>query len=299
MLINILYEYIISRFIYCNRYFRKKVYIEQYHESIDIAICLNNSFLNPAIALIKSMENVKSNINLYVLNIELDKESIDLLKSKCPSNVHLEVIFVNKKELDGLMICEKWPVEAWVRILIPKYINSELVLYLDADCLIVDDITPIFREDYSNYLIAGVKSPIAKERSQKIGCDINGINSGVCIMNLVELRNFDFINKIRAYAKENSDSLIMPDQDSINFICKGRIKNISPEYNLLNICLAYPYLKLIKMIDDDYYTKKIYSFAKYHPKIIHFNGGPFERPWNKSILRNHPYKKLFNKYINE
>lgn len=296
MSVKMLYDYIYLRFIQSNRHYKKHFKKINNNKCIDIAICVNKNFITQACVLVSSMINVSSYINLYILNTELDKRSIDYLKENAPINVEIHVIDIDKKELEGLLVCDKWPVEAWARILIPKYIDKELVLYLDADCLIIDDITPLFQIDYSNYLIAGVKSPSAKRRNIEMNSALNGINSGVCMMNLVKMREYEFINKVIDFAKENAELLIMPDQDAINYICSGNILNIDPCYNVMNICIAYSHEKLVKYIDDGYYNKVSYNNAKLYPKIIHFNGGPFERPWKRNVIRVHPYKKLYTKY---
>ena len=44
-----------------------------------------------------------------------------------------------------------------------------------------------------------------------------------------------------------------------------------------------------------YYTQKEFYDALYNPIIIHFNGGPFARPWFTNGIK-HPYYKLYQYY---
>ena len=265
------------------------------NKEVYIAICVNEGFISQASVLIKSMINIRSRIKLYILNISLNNQHINLLRQICPINVTIEEIRIDAKELVNLPISNKWPIEAWARILIPKYIQCNRVLYLDSDCVIVDDIRELFTCDLNDYWIAGVQSPFAKERSEAIGCDRKGINSGVCLMNLDKLREGNFIEKVIEYGTNNFDKLVMPDQDSINYICRGRILSLDPKYNLMNIFLAYNHKAFADKINDLYYDKIKYNEAKNFPKIIHYNGGPFERPWNKGGVP-HPYREIYKYY---
>ncbi len=265
-----------------------------HHEKrIAIAISTNNTFIRQAKVMIASLENAGCIVDLYILNINLIDEEIENIKKAVPDNVNINLVKITEKALHKLKISKKWPIEAWARILIPELIDEDIVIYLDVDTVIVDSLLPLI-EKMTTAPIAGVLSTYYF-KSGLSSVMPHAVNSGVLILHKKELNVLNFSNKILSYAKENSEKLRMPDQDSINMVCKNHMKNILPRFNAMNYFYANTYRTISRDTASGYYTKKDFNMALFHPAILHFNGGPFARPWMKKGIK-HPYYKIYQHY---
>lgn len=264
----------------------------QSHEKISIAISTNNVFVKQTKIMMASLENAGCLVKLYILNVGLNGNELDDIRSAAPSNVEVVVIPINASNLGKLKISEKWPIEAWTRILIPELIEDETVIYLDVDTVIVDKLTSLTK-DVTNP-IAGVLSTYYF-RAGLADKMPNAVNSGVLVMNKKQLIAMDFSNNILEFARMNPDKLQMPDQDSINMVCRLCMKNIAPRFNAMNYFYSYTYRTISKYTKQGYYTKEDFCDALYKPAIIHFNGGPFARPWVTKGIK-HPYYKIYKYY---
>ena len=262
-----------------------------YTNEIDIAIATDTNFIRQTQILISSFENILSNVNLHILNISLSEEDVNRIKKIAPVNVKINNIKISKDDLNNLKINKKWPIEAWARVLIPKIFCNKILLYLDVDCIVVDDISELFIND--NFVICGVESPYyLRQENLKIN---KGVNSGVLLLNCNYLTNENFTKKILDYGKCNMNSLTMPDQDSINYISQNYMFFLNPEYNVMNFMLGLNYFRIKYKLNKRYYTKREILNAIENPKIIHFNGGPLSRPWLQTG-KEHPYKVIYNYY---
>lgn len=258
---------------------------------INIVISTDVNFIRQAQILILSLENVLAKVNLYILNISLNEENINKLRKVAPSNVVVNDIKISKSDLSNLKINKKWPIEAWARVLIPKLFVGKIVMYLDVDCIVVDDISELFENN--NFVISGVESPFyLKQKNLMIN---RGVNSGVLLLNCNYLTNNNFTKKILQYGKDNENLLIMPDQDSINYITQNYMFYMNPKYNVMNFMIGSSYFRIKYKLRKKYYTKEEILNAVENPKIIHFNGGPLARPW-QSIGKEHPYKIVYDYY---
>ena len=294
--LRVIKSYIKSRFFITSKILKKvKNKNKRYNKEniVPIAISTNRGFLYQTMVMISSLENAKCTIRLYILNITLTDNDIEILRMISPDNVDIIEVKISGSAINSLKISDKWPVEAWSRIVIPDLIDEDYVLYLDVDCIIVGDLYEIINT-YRENIISGVKSTYyyLKGKSEIMP---NAVNSGVLLMNNIKLKEMNFSRKVIEYALKNENEIQMPDQDSINYICRSIMKNISPKYNAMNYFFANTYKSISKMTSNGYYTKNEFEEALYNPAIIHYNGGPFSRPWQKGILR-HPYEKIYRYY---
>lgn len=137
--------------------------------------------------------------------------------------------------------------------------DVEEVLCLDDDTLVVQDISEIWETDLGDNYIAGAKEP----NNSKDGLYIN---LGVTLQNLKLLRQGKG-NEIM-YAL-NTQKFRLVEQDAINTICRGKILEISPNYNACR-------------------------FTNYadNPKIMHF---PMDRSWREyDLYKEYEAKEMPN-----
>ena len=262
------------------------------NDRISIAISTNNVFIQQTKIMIASLENIGCLVNLYILNVSLNDKELEDIRNSAPSNVQIVIIPINSSALIKLKISEKWPIEAWTRILIPELIDDEIVIYLDVDTIVVDNLMSLTKEKTNP--IAGVLSTYYF-RTGLYDKMPNAVNSGVLVMNKKDLISMDFSDNILQFARMNPDKLQMPDQDSINMVCRYCMKNIPPRFNVMNYFFSHTYKTISKYTKQGYYTKEDFDAALHKPAIIHFNGGPFARPWVANGIK-HPYYKIYKYY---
>ena len=97
-------------------------------------------------------------------------------------------------------------VAAYARVLIPElFLDSvERVLYLDADCIVVGDLTALWQFDMGNAAIAAV--PDQMERGFALDKE-SDINAGVMLMNLAIWRR-ERLASVAGFRQESPSFLV-------------------------------------------------------------------------------------------
>lgn len=101
--------------------------------------------------------------------------------------------------------------------------DEDLVLWLDCDTIVTEDISDIFNLDMTGFHYAATVEPA---KSKGI---FHYVNCGVLLCHLALLRPWE--KELEEQAFLNSYEFQFPDQDVINLLCQGRIREISSEYN--------------------------------------------------------------------
>jgi lipopolysaccharide biosynthesis glycosyltransferase len=152
-------------------------------------------------------------------------------------------------------------IAGYNRLLATKLLPKEVtkIIYLDCDIVLNDDINKIWKTDINNYLLAAVTD---SENAK------NYFNSGVMLLNLKSLRNFDFYSKWKDYVinHPNISELKYPDQDILNDITKGEILFLSEYYN----CRRYVPSKMIVTHYCDCKPWKILCWHDEHLKKLYW-----------------------------
>ncbi|MDE6432285.1 MAG: hypothetical protein K2L13_02715, partial [Opitutales bacterium] len=165
-------------------------------------------------------------------------------------------------------------------------------IYLDADVIVLSDLTELYNIDLGDNYIAGVKdlpSIFTYEKMywnflpQKIDkiSDLldfsNYVNGGVLVMNLELIRKHKINEKFKFMVQHGIDdksSYPYHDQDIINIACNGHIKCIDLAYNFMPNFISVVKEKL----DQAEYTAQQLEAIITSPVIIHY---AMEKPWNQ------------------
>lgn len=236
---------------------------------IDIAIAYSpdwERYVNIAIKALLSNNDVK---NIYLLT---DEEPI----KQWEKAVHIDMRPYYKKYIrSDVNVDARFTRYTLYRLLMPYCIDSDKVLYLDADTLVNGDISDLYNIDMGDCIIAGVEDTgITKSQLNAIGIsnDAVYVNAGVLLMNLKKIRSeglphtwLHLINK-RWYSCH--------DQDVINMTCQPRIKTVSNIYNA-SLSTGQPE----------------------NPVIIHYAGPPHQKPWNTKNVKYHDIWKKWEAAI--
>ena len=237
-----------------------------------------------AVALQSLIEN-SSEKNYYLIKIlytRITEENQEKIKKYEKENVNIEFVDLNyyiNKIKNKLYTRDYYSVTTYFRLFIPNlYPQYNKALYLDCDIVLLADVAELYNIDMGDNLVAAAPDDVIQkievfqeyvEKVVGVADYRNYFNAGVLLMNLDELRKFDFQEKF-LYSLEKIKFAVAQDQDYLNRLCKGRVKIIS------NVWDKMP-------ISNDTDTNDL--------KLIHYNLA--FKPWHfEDIL----YKEYFWKY---
>ena len=106
---------------------------------------------------------------------------------------------------DKLYTRDYYTKTTYFRLFIPNlYPQYDKAIYLDSDIVVLGDIAKLYNEDIGDNLVAAVPDNVIQtnkvfqdyvERVVGIATYKNYFNAGMLLMNLDEMRKFDFQNK--------------------------------------------------------------------------------------------------------
>lgn len=179
---------------------------------------------------------------------------------------------------------------ACFRLLLPDLLRDvDRCLYIDCDTLVHGDLNELFAHSLDGFYFAGVPARgyyLKKEEHRKrLGLKSDEFaycNSGVLLMNLEKMRA-DGISAQLIDALSNGWACA--DQDALNAVCEGAIKELPLKCNAMVLYFDDRYASLKALVDPSEFEE-----AEQRPVIIHYacdtkpwNGGgiPFSDEWHR------------------
>lgn len=242
-------------------------------------------FLTVALHSIVENASKEYDYKIIILNSELKEESVKQILAFENENFKVEFADVNKKIKDvaknmTLGLRDYYSNSIYYRIFIPSLFHDyDKALYLDADIVVIDDISKLYFEELGDNLLGAITDDVVNgnDSFKKYSETVLGIkptqyfNSGILVMNLKELRKFEIENKfVHLIGTYNFDT-IAPDQDYLNYLCRGKVKYIHKGWDKM------------PMEDNDFSDDDLH--------LIHYN--MFRKPWHYSEV---PYEDFFWNY---
>ena len=146
-----------------------------------------------------------------------------------------------------------WSYMAYIRLALCKILpDVHRILYLDADTVVLDDISPLLDMDMTGKLFAMVREDVGEITMEQIKAfSVSGdtlvpfqtdsarppfpvrpyYNSCVMLMNLDEFKRDGTDDRL--IEELNTVKHAYPDQDIVNIFCAGRIVTLPQEYNVI------------------------------------------------------------------
>ena len=181
------------------------------------------------------------NINFYILDgglSEVDKSNIETLRNI--KNFNIEYIKMQDENFSDCPLLAKTnenysdyhvTLPTYYRFLLPDILQSQSkVLYLDCDVIVKGSLKDLFEGNIKNYAVAMVLDSESEKEAKRLGIN-NYFNAGVMLINLDYWRENDVKIKLFEYAKNNQDKILWQDQDIINAVLSGYIKELSNKWN--------------------------------------------------------------------
>lgn len=227
------------------------------------------------------------NYDLKILYTKISNENKQKILKFENKNFKIEFIDLNyylEELASKLYTRDYYTKTTYYRLLIPNlYPQYDKALYLDSDITVIGDISELYNIDIGENLVGAVPDASVrkiKEFSEYVERVIgmadykNYFNAGILLMNLKEMREFDFQSKF-LYLLETVKYSVAQDQDYLNRICKGRTKILDAGWDVMPIPTQNPLQE-----------KDI--------KIIHYN--LIYKPWH---FDNVLYQEYFWEYAKQ
>lgn len=229
--------------------------------------------------------------NVYILSLEISDHHKGLLRALVESYQN-RIYFIDIKT----EFIKSFPMKStdypslatYLRLFIPQLLpqHVEKALYVDSDIIFNKDITDLYDTDLTNYALAGMEDA-PNQHPLRLGYASSDLyfNAGFILLNVKYLRDMDFTNKALDYIHNNSQKVVLHDQDVLNALLHGQVLFISIKWNMLDCFYRIPPFIAERYKDD----LPLYIES---PFVIHFSG-PL-KPWHQGCP--HPLKKEYFKY---
>lgn len=243
-------------------------------------------FLSVAIKSLIDNASKEYKYLIKILHTNVQKGHMDQIKKYESQNVNIEFVDLSyyiEKVKDKLYTRDYYTNTTYFRLFLPElYPQYDKVLYLDSDIIVLGDISELYNTDMETNLVAAAPDDIIQ--TNKVFQDyaelVVGVtkyqhyfNAGVLLMNLDELRKFNFQEKF-LYLLEKVKFSVAQDQDYLNRLCKGRVTLVSHDWDVM------PY------VNEETKPEDI--------KIVHYNFA--YKPWH---FEDVTYSEYFWKYAKE
>ena len=281
----------------------KPIKIIKTKKEIPIFFASDDNYVPFLAVSIKSMlENASKNYKyvIKILHTNISSENIKKIKELQTDYSNIEFVNVSKSLdtlNDKLHTCIYYTQTTYYRLFIPTlYPQYNKALYLDCDIVVRGDISKLYNTKINNNLLGAISdqfvcyyTKVHDYIKNGLGFDkiTNYFNAGILVMNLKQLRNFNFETKFAELLQKYK--FIVQDQDYLNIICKDKIHYIDESWNT-QPCQENIKLENINLIHYNLIWKP------WHAEILH--GEEF---WKYSKLTNfsEEIKQIKDNYTNE
>ena len=173
--------------------------------------------------------------------------------------------------------------------------NSDRALYLDADTVVTGDISDLADVELTGYYAAGVSDNyienIGYKKELNFTPDDLYINAGVILLNLEAIRKDGIIEKLCSATTLLSSKIRYQDQDVINIVLKGKIKEIPS-------CFNFTTSDVFRRSKEDFFNAKILHFTgQKKPWTRFLNTGSFSELYYYKYLKLTPFNKVLYKWV--
>ncbi len=248
---------------------------------LEIALSTDSRYLPHAATTIHSAISNGGDVAFHLLHGSgLSAADADVLRR----GVERDGATITFHELDdertrGLPAWNYISKEMWFRLFLGELLpDSERVLYLDADTIVMDSLEPLAELDLGNVYVGAVRNlflPEHADRPQRLGvpADQAYFNSGVLLLNLEAIRRDDCQRDLLALAQSGDERLVFPDQDALNLVLGRRMRELHPRWNAMNSLLVFPWAA-------DVFSPEMLEETRDRPAIRHFEGPGVSKPWH-------------------
>ena len=206
----------------------------------------------------------------------------------------VEVHAVDPERVAHLPAVGRFGPVVWLRFLLPELlVDVDRVIYLDADTLVLDDLTPLAELDLEGAPLAAVANVVPPEHGSRLaalGVAADGVfNSGVLVMDLARMRTEDLTAQVADVVSAFGDRITWPDQDALAILYAGRWRPLHPRFNAQNSVFSWPDRA------GATFGAAAVAEAVADPAVVHFEGPSVCKPWHALSL--HPHRDRYREVL--
>ena len=262
---------------------------------VDIVLCSDDNYVMPTAVLMTSIGHANKllDIHYHIVTAGLSQISKDALqRNKGSERSSITFYTIDESFVKNCPVRpgEHISLAAYFRLMLPSILPQDItkVLYIDGDIICVDSI-----EELWNMPLDGISAMAAPDMRCNDIRNLNRLsldyadeylNSGVMLINLDWWRQNDIQNKSVQFASENQDICLFHDQDTLNVMLRGSMRQLPIRYNLQE--------HFLEPFENQFISKKHFQDlqnALKNPCLIHYTG--FRKPWHRECV--HPLKSAW------
>ena len=258
---------------------------------LPIASAIDDKYLLPLIVTLESLKRHLDpgyELELYLIHAGMTQASVDLVSSI----VTTHSILPSDQQLASTPYDPHFPREAAFPLLLAELLPESLerVLFLDADLLVMDDLTEVWESPLDGCVVAAVSDSAVPRCSSPrgvkgwqgfgIAAEAAYFNGGVLLMDLARWRKREITPKVHRYLKVTVEPIDFLHQEAMNAVLWNEWKPLDARWNLLASHAGRPH-------------QSAASDAWRHPGVVHFAGrmkpwrgpvgGPFNAPYQETL----------------
>lgn len=286
--------------------------------SIHIVVASNNHFAVMLAALLKSIE---SNINdnwsytIYIINDNISRSNKDKISSSVSSS-YLSLKWIDKTTVLPLKLQyptdrSGLPLTTYLRLLAPYIVPEETdrVLYLDVDMLVLGDLSDLWEVDLQDYPIAAVTDRAKVVSSEWAGIpnyrelglkpDDKYFNAGLLLIDVKKWIAGNYSSLIIENMKRYKEHVVFADQYGLNVTFANNWLELSAQWNwysneyIANANIVH--FVGVKPIYTSYDFAEEFRALFYH--YVEKTGFEGYKPRSKWVRTGMKVKNLLDKYL--
>jgi lipopolysaccharide biosynthesis glycosyltransferase len=237
------------------------------HDPIHLVFALDKNFIQHCGVCLASIfqNNVNESLVIHIIYDEPNDKDLKTLKKFIHRNNHdLKIHFFDKTMVSGFKVSLHVSPATYYRLFIANLVDSEKVIYLDCDTIIIGSLLELWKTDLNDNIVGAVVSD---------GQDF--FNAGVLLLNLNRWKQQAITAKCISWLGNNNENIQFWDQDALNAILKNSFRPLPEQWNFIRTTIS----------ESDLKSQDI--------RILHFVGG--HKPWN--FYCEHPLKSQYFKYM--
>ena len=259
---------------------------------VSTLLCTNAAFLQHAAVCLASLlannPDLVFDIVIVVQATEnIDEEKLRRSLTQFPNHSLTFRKFAFPENLQ-LPLIAHYTIDTYTRLWVKDFFpaDTDRVLYLDADIVVVASIAPIWTVDLDGKLMAAVDIPGSDRGVTLLGmrAEDGYFNAGVLIIDLAQWRASRAEEIVIDYIRKNPDR-VQYDQDALNACFCNSTKRLDYMWNVIWPFYREPLALPLERAEIEAVRRKA--------RIIHFNGA--SKPW--SFFCDHPRRAEYQRYL--
>lgn len=256
-----------------------------------IVFCADGKFKNHVlVTAISIIENNKEfNFKFYLLcserNSDWNTKATACMEAYGASFNEIEI---NESDFQHFPVMHHFSPANYFRLLIPEIIQEPFFIYLDADIICTDSLSPFLDLDLKGKVLAAVEDPVyIWKETLGMHPESGYFNSGVIFVDSIKWKKMTIGKRVMDFLSQYPEKIRFVDQCGLNAVLDGDWLPLAPKFNQQAILFRKDFSTA-----HTSWTEDDILIAKNEPLLIHFTGP--SKPWQYSCP--HPLKYWYWKY---